>query len=309
MSYSALLHSTNFGATWQETGSGQEYWRSIASSADGSRLAATDGDYWIFVSTNSGALWDELVPYPIPASDLFTLVSSCADGNTLAVVSQGSDGPEVLTTPASIQEAGNQVVYFANGGRCTSITISADGTRIAANINYPQPPAYTNWAGILYSASNSGAFAVTNNTTVSNWTSVASSADGSRLVAVSSGGAIYTSAEAGATWASANAPKVPWAGVASSADGCKLVAVANGGGIYTWQTTPTPTLSITTRSGALLISWVIPSMRFILQQNSSLTSTNWTDLIAPVALNLTNLQEQVSIPAPTAPMFYRLKGP
>jgi hypothetical protein len=68
------------------------------------------------------------------------------------------------------------------------------------------------------------------------WYSIASSADGTRLVAVTAAlttpptdGSIYISTNSGATWfivlASSN---VSWAAVASSADGTKLVAAADG---------------------------------------------------------------------------------
>jgi photosystem II stability/assembly factor-like uncharacterized protein len=85
------------------------------------------------------------------------------------------------------------------------------------------------------------------------WYSVASSADGNKLVAVDefalpSGGPIYTSINSGTTWVQTSAPNAYWYSVASSADGNKLVAVVNGSGIYT-----------TTNSGAV---WVLTSAPF-----------------------------------------------
>src|SRR5436190_795884 len=68
---------------------------------------------------------------------------------------------------------------------------------------------------------------------ITNWSGVASSADGSRLVAAVSGGRIYTSTDSGAGWTATGAPSTNWSAVASSADGTKLVAVVNGGGIHT----------------------------------------------------------------------------
>jgi len=72
-----------------------------------------------------------------------------------------------------------------------------------------------------------------------NWNAVASSADGSKVVAVASGGQIYTSTDSGVTW-SAHESKRNWVSVASSGDGSKLVAAvaavtvgASGGQIYT----------------------------------------------------------------------------
>jgi hypothetical protein len=66
------------------------------------------------------------------------------------------------------------------------------------------------------------------------WHAVASSSDGTKLVAVEGGlaGQIYTSADSGQTWTLRDSPG-SWIGVASSSDGTKLVAVVNGGQIYT----------------------------------------------------------------------------
>ena len=70
---------------------------------------------------------------------------------------------------------------------------------------------------------------------VTNWSSVASSADGGKLIAAVGNpfgppGHVYTSTNSGATWAPTTAPITNWASVASSADGTRLVAAA--GGIY-----------------------------------------------------------------------------
>jgi hypothetical protein len=64
------------------------------------------------------------------------------------------------------------------------------------------------------------------------WSSVASSADGTKLVATVFGGNIYTSTDSGVTW-TPRATQQHWSQVASSADGTRLVATAYGGNIYT----------------------------------------------------------------------------
>lgn len=64
------------------------------------------------------------------------------------------------------------------------------------------------------------------------WSSIASSADGSKLAAVVWDGQIYTSNDGGATWTARESNRL-WSAVASSADGNKLVATVNGGLIYT----------------------------------------------------------------------------
>ena len=57
------------------------------------------------------------------------------------------------------------------------------------------------------------------------WESVASSADGTKLVAATSNGGIWASTNSGATWTQTSAPGSGWVAVASSADGNKLVAI------------------------------------------------------------------------------------
>jgi hypothetical protein len=64
------------------------------------------------------------------------------------------------------------------------------------------------------------------------WISVASSANGSKLVAVTQADQIYTSIDSGVTWTPRDGFR-GWNAVASSADGSKLVAVAIGNQIYT----------------------------------------------------------------------------
>jgi photosystem II stability/assembly factor-like uncharacterized protein len=62
-----------------------------------------------------------------------------------------------------------------------------------------------------------------------NWTSVASSADGNRLVAAAPGGNIYTSSDSGATWIARETSR-SWTSVASSADGSRLLAGSDASG-------------------------------------------------------------------------------
>ena len=65
-----------------------------------------------------------------------------------------------------------------------------------------------------------------------NWQCLASSADGTKLVAGVNGGQIYTSADSGVTWTARDSSR-PWQCVASSADGSKLIAGSYPGQLYT----------------------------------------------------------------------------
>jgi hypothetical protein len=88
------------------------------------------------------------------------------------------------------------------------------------------------------------------------WGCIASSADGSRLIAGVNGGLVYVSTNSGADWAPTIATNNSWSSVASSADGCKLVAAGafisgrySGGGIFT-----------STNAGTTWTSNSLPSM-------------------------------------------------
>jgi hypothetical protein len=160
--------------------------------------------------------------------------------------------------------------------------------------------------------------------------SVACSADGSRLAVLgilndvmAPAGLISISSNSGVTWAPSPSPIVGlppeywnWTGVAISADGCKLIAAASNGaglfgpyyqgGVFTAQSAPALVLAITSSSGGLVLPWTVPSINFVLQQSPSLTTTNWTDVPGAPVLDYSTLRNQVTVPAPAGPMFYRL---
>ena len=66
---------------------------------------------------------------------------------------------------------------------------------------------------------------------VQNWRGVASSSDGTKLVATIDGGQLYTSTDSGVSWIARESAR-NWTSVASSSDGSKLVATVWGGQIY-----------------------------------------------------------------------------
>jgi len=55
------------------------------------------------------------------------------------------------------------------------------------------------------------------------------------------------------------------------------------------------------------LAWTVPSTNFGLQQSADLTS--WADVTNPPVLNLTNLQNQVTLAPSNSSRFYRLKTP
>src|ERR1035437_7086546 len=88
------------------------------------------------------------------------------------------------------------------------------------------------------------------------WQAVASSEDGSKLVAVAYGGGVYTSTKLGLTRTSNKVPANNWYSVASSADGTKLVAVVTGyGGPMCSSTDEGANWAVTGAPSSQLQSW------------------------------------------------------
>jgi hypothetical protein len=151
------------------------------------------------------------------------------------------------------------------------------------------------------------------------WLSVASSSDGTTLAAMSMR-EILVSTDSGVTWTPIGALAVSWSKIALSADGTKLVAAtspgSSQGSIYTLQlpvppSAPAPPsvpkLSISRDGQSLGLSWLIPSTRCVLQQNSDLTAGNWTDVPASPDLNFVNLHHEVNVSPSLGPVYFRLK--
>jgi photosystem II stability/assembly factor-like uncharacterized protein len=307
--------STNSGTTWitntqPQNGSTYGSWSCIASSADGTKYVGILGNV-IWVSTDSGTTW---LSNNVPGVAFFGCVALSADGTKLVVVvgNNSSPGPIYTSTNSGLTWT---LTGAPTNNSWATVASSADGSKLVA----------ASWAafvpnhiyGCVYTSTNLGMTWTSNNVPDAQWNSVASSADGTKLVAVAvePGGLIYSSTNSGATWISNNVPNGFWLSVASSADGNQLVLAGmadqsfNPGHVYISQTTSSPCLNLTPSSSNLAVAWIIPSTNFVLQQNSDLTTTNWTDVTNPPVLNLTNLQNEVTFPLTGSNAFYRLKTP
>jgi hypothetical protein len=107
-----------------------------------------------------------------------------------------------------------------------AITISADGSRMAA-------VGENNPVGRLVTSTDSGVTWAPKLKTA-NWSSLAGSADGTRLVAGHKGGNVYTSTDGGTTWTTRTIlGKGDWFAAASDASGMRLAVGSYGGYIYT----------------------------------------------------------------------------
>jgi hypothetical protein len=128
------------------------------------------------------------------------------------------------------------------------------------------------------------------------------------------GDGIYISTNSGATWTSAGAPAVSWwGGVTSSADGSNIVALGDGA-IWTLRSPapvppqpPWPQLAVGLSAANLGLSWLVPSTRFVLQQNSDLGSTNWVEVPTSPTLDNTNLHQRLTLTPSLGSSYFRLK--
>ncbi len=297
--------STNAGANWNPTLSPFANWTAVACSADGLRVAGSSAfrrgsPPGIITSPDGGATWNSTTP----PQDIFVAVASSADGMMLAGVN---------LTASAIYTSGDGGNSWAQHSpplqSFTAIASSADGTRLAAASQGAGS------GGPIFISTNSGLNWAPTTAPVTNWVSIASSADGRTLLAAGGGasalGHLFLSTDSGATWNLTYSLFTHWSCVAVSADGTKLVAAENAGHIYTLHLSPvtlSPTLRIRPSGTNAVVSWLVPSMDFTLQQSTDPSSSNWVNVAAAPLLNTANLYNEVTVPSSLGNSCFRLSS-
>ena len=159
-----IYTSTDSGITWtKQMNAGSRNWTSVASSADGTKLAAGVSNGYIYTSTDSGVTWIERTT---SGARYWKLMVSSSDGIKLAAV---VDSSYIYTS----NDSGATWTQRTSAGSrdWRGIASSAYGNKLAA------APYGTN----IYTSSDSGATWVAENVT-SAWHSIASSSDGNKIV-------------------------------------------------------------------------------------------------------------------------------
>lgn len=330
--------STNNGTTWAHASAPLGSWNSVFVSANGRKLAASDGAARaLWTSANGGVSW---VSNSLP-SDAWSAVAGSSDGNRLVAVNSspgsiytstnsGTTWTQAINAPAAVWRAvacsadGTRLIVAdysgtiytsADGGgtwtRCTnaptatwwSVASSVDGRKLVAA-----------GASRVCVSSDFGATWATNSLRSVVWRSCAVSADGSTLIICSETdpGLVYTSMDGGVAWESNSVPSKYWTSVATSADGAKLFAISDsgmvgGGAVCRLLRTPAPLMEASLMPGVLLLSWGLPSRDFVLQQSPDCAPGSWQDTLSLPTLNLTNLQYEITLPRADR-AFYRLKS-
>jgi outer membrane protein OmpA-like peptidoglycan-associated protein len=211
-------------------------WRDIASSADGTHLAAVYGGGSIYTSSDSGKTWTERTS---SGQRDWTSIASSSDGMRLAAVVNGGN---IFTSNNGgstwIEREAPVSPDYQNGNafKCwTSISSSSDGMKLAIVDDGCSD------GGDIYTSSDGGSTWIDRShyfgqgsITAFRWTSIASNSDGAHLTAVHAwSNMVYSSNDSGSTWiiSSVNGPSA-LTNVDLNSDGSKVVVV-----MPTWDTT------------------------------------------------------------------------
>ncbi len=250
-----IYTSTDSGITWTErTNSGPRNWSSVASSSDGVKLVATVNNGYIYTSTDSGANWTERAT--LLGSKTWSSVASSSDGTKLVATISGSDNTYTSTdsgvnwgsaliiprsfvssaitpdgTKKIVGTSSNRIYYDSSGSwiqyasaptNASHVAISSDGLKIISLAS----------SGSVYTSSDGGSnWSQQNSAPSANWTGVAMSYDGTRILA-SSYSYVYSSIDSGVSWRQ-ETTTASWSSIASSSDGINLAATVSDGYIYT----------------------------------------------------------------------------
>jgi hypothetical protein len=171
--YGCIYTSADSGATWTQRQCGQQ-WTGLASSSDGTKLAACGWNGGVYTSTDSGATWTLRTN-----ATYSTGIASSADGTKLVVVGNAGNTTNGIVLRSTDSGATWQALTNAGQANWRAVASSADGTRLAAVDSDISGPSVI---GRIHVSVNSGAtwtLAETNRA----WSCIASSADGSTLVA------------------------------------------------------------------------------------------------------------------------------
>jgi hypothetical protein len=245
-----IYTSQDSGTTWTMTAAPNNAWSGLASSADGRMLVAvattntdgsTVGDGLIYLSSDFGTTWARASA----PSNPWTSIAVSADGTRLiAAASMALEyGPASFSVGGILNS--NGLIYTSTNSGATwapslpvlntwsYVASSADGNKLAAasvSLLGNFDPFGFNGDGLIYVSDDAGVTWRPTSAPSGDWACIASSADGSTLLAGVAWGPLYASSDSGWTWSAADVPgSSNWRAVAVSADGYREIATAGGG--------------------------------------------------------------------------------
>lgn len=274
--------SSDSGIHWSLTSAPVNNWSCVASSTDGANLVAAAAVGGIYTSSDSGTNWT-MTSASLTSS--WAAIASSADGTKLVAVGGISDG---IYTSSDSGTNWTEQAGASEAANWAAVASSANGSNLVAStlLIVPTVEDVGYGLGSIFVSSDAGVtWAASSEIVTFGFSSIASSADGTKLVAspqrgyigispdsgedwnvcntpialwsavacsadgaklLAAGPGLFTSSDSGATWTQGVAPSADWTGVASSAGGTKLVAVASQGVICTLNTMiPSGSLQVT----------------------------------------------------------------
>ena len=320
-----ILTSTDRGGTWITNNAPVAGWTAAASSADGLKSVAVN--FSGSICTNSGTNWAACLA--VPGANWTCVASSASGSNLVAAGTYIISSTVYYSTNAgaswrsgaspyypfkSIAFAGDgKTVFAADGGVYVSTNAGAAWTALANSppINFIVSATNgLNLAGFsagvtnsIYTSTDGGASWATNTVATSALTALATSADGTRLVAAASGVGIYNSADGGTNWVESDAGGGTWTSVASSADGTQLAASSQE--LLFVGMTPLPKLTLTPAGASVFVSWPtnVAGYSLYLFTGTNVTTMPWS--FAPLPI-VTNGVYRVTLPVTNSPSFFWL---
>ena len=205
LSSSYIYTSSDYGATWTQTGLSTS-WISIASSSSGAMIFATS-TVGCYLSSNFGQTWSlssQMVTYYIASSASGQYLLSSND-NVLYISSDSGDTWVTWSTG------------FGNPWKC--VTVSSTGQYMYAGMKA---------GGYIYMSSNFGIDFTATSFPFMAWQGVTTDSTGQYLAANNccGSGSVYISTNYGTTYSLTKAPATSWLSIASSDSFSLLVAAA-----------------------------------------------------------------------------------
>jgi prepilin-type N-terminal cleavage/methylation domain-containing protein len=215
-----MYSSIDSGNSWTQRASGNQPNGLLSMSNDGSKTVSSTYNLYnvntsVWASTDLGANWNEKTA---AGSRSWHSVIISKDGTKLIA----GEYPGKLYTSSDF---GSSWTARGTSNWWNDIAMSNNGSKAVAVVG--------GTGGNIYTSSDSGAtWTLQAGAPAASWNAVASSSDGTKLVAAQyNNGYIYTSTDSGVTWtAQTAAGGRNWAKVAMSADGSKIYAVPSGSG-------------------------------------------------------------------------------
>ena len=234
----SIYVSTDSGGTWSLTGAPNAFWRGVASSTDGLKLAAVSDGADVYTSADGGQSWVRRIP---AANQAWQTVASSADGQKLIA---GTRGGQLYTS--SNAGVAWQPLFGAPANGWQSVASSADGKSLFA-VQDPGGVYGSVDGGVTWDLKASAPPSA-------HWQAITCSSNGVAVVAVIKGGRVFTSSDAGKSWTQRDATRSWAAVASSVDGTRLIASDCSGSGqvFTTLGTLETPALSYDPASGMIL---------------------------------------------------------